>query len=241
MAQGLKAKIRAHQRTVGFGAPVTATREQLERAQAEHGPYDFVFTDGQHSAFSESALVEFCGRSGQVGLPVRLRIKHTRHAYLIGNYLDLGPAGIEVPQVEDEGAAGEAVDSFYYPPAGHRSVGGGARRRIGDFLPDTRAYADWWNDNGVLWLQVESLRAVLDAHRLALPGVDCLSFGPTDLTLDIQAHPNPPYRTVEECVAAVARSAEGTQTALCFRNGTPDQRQHWADLGVTVFLERPPV
>jgi hypothetical protein len=39
----------------------------------------------------------------------------------------------------------------------------------------------------------------------------------------------------------VAATVKGTQTALCFRNGTPDLRQKYADLGATVFLERPPV
>lgn len=238
MAASLKARINAGERTIGFAVPVTATREQLERVQNEGGPYDYVFTDGQHSAFSEPALVDFCQGADDLDLPVRFRIKHTRQAYLIGNLLDLGPTGIEVPQVESLDTAREAVDNMYYAPAGRRSVGGGARRRIADFA-DTRAYADWWNDNGVLWLQIESLNAVLHAHRWALPGVGCFSFGPTDLTLDIEAHPNPPYATLEACVEAVARSVQGTGTMLSYRNGTPDQRQHWADVGVTVFLERP--
>jgi 2-keto-3-deoxy-L-rhamnonate aldolase RhmA len=238
MAEGLKAKIRSGAQTVGFGMPVTATREQLDRAQSEHGPYDFLFTDGQHSAFSEPALVDFCNLADELDLPVRLRIKHTRQAYLIGNLLDLGPTGIEVPQVESLETAIEAEQNMYYSPMGKRSVGGGARRRVQDFA-DTRAYADWWNANAVLWLQIESLNAVLHAHTLALPGVDCFSFGPTDLTLDIEAHPNPPYRRLEDCVEAVARSVQGSETALCYRNGTPDTRQHWADVGVTVFLERP--
>lgn len=236
MAEGLKARIRARERVVGFGVPVTATRAQLERALDEHGPYDFVFTDGQHSALDEPALVEFCARAAAVGLPVRLRIKHPRQAYLIGTLLDLGPGGIEVPQVESVEVAREAVEAFYYPPAGRRSVGGAARWRAADF-PDARQYADWWNDQGVLWLQIESLHAVLHAHTFARPGVDALSFGPVDLALDIASHPNPPYRTVEACVEAVARSVP--LTPLCYRNGTPDQRQRWADLGVTVFLERP--
>ena len=240
MPQGLKGKILSGARTIGLGAPVTATREQLERARDEHGPYDFLFTDAQHSAFSEPDLVDFCHRADEVDLPVRLRIKHTSHTRLIGNLLDLGPTGIEVPQVESPESAREAVESMYYPPRGRRSVGGGARRRVQDF-PDSRDYADWWNENGVLWLQVESLNAVLHAHDFALPGVDCLSFGPTDLTFDIEGHPNPPYRTVEECVQAVSRSLEGSPTALCYRNGSPETREQWADLGVTVFLERPPL
>ena len=132
--------------------------------------------------------------------------------------------------------ANEAVENFYYPPLGRRSLGGGARRNIG-VLPDPRAYADWWNENGVLWLQIESLSATLHAHKLARSEVDCLSIGPSDLGFDIEAHPHPPYGSVEECVGAIAKSIGGTETAICFRTGTPDRRPQYADLGV--FLERP--
>ena len=62
-------------------------------------------------------------------MPVQFRIKNTRHAYLIGNVLDLGPMAIEVPLVEDEAVVQEALDAFYYPQVGHRSWGGPARRQ----------------------------------------------------------------------------------------------------------------
>ena len=238
-ADGLKQKIRNGDTVIGFGVSMDVDKEQFAAmVEAGGGEYEFVFADAQHSAFSERALVDFCNLTDEFGLPVRLRIQHTRNAYLLGTFLDLGASGIEVPQVETPATADEATESFYYPPLGRRSWGGGSRRRIGDF-PELRSYADWWNRNGVLWLQIESLAAVLNAHQLAREGVDCLSFGPSDLSFDIEAHPNPPYATVEECVGAVADSVRGTQTALCYRTGSPDLRQQFADLGVTVFLERP--
>ena len=62
--------------------------------------------------------------------------------YLVGNVLDLGPAGIEVPQVEEEATVDEAVKYFYYPQQGKRSWGGVARWKI-DGNDDRLAYADW--------------------------------------------------------------------------------------------------
>ncbi len=236
-ASGLKQRIRSGQTVIGLGAPISATKEYFERAMDQES-YEFVFTDGQHSAVDDSQLVQFCALADEFDLPVRFRIKHAMHCQLIGNYLDLGAGGIEVPQTETGQTANEAVENFYYPPVGRRSLGGGARRKIG-VLPDPRAYADWWNENGVLWLQIESLSATLHAHKLARPGVDCLSIGPSDLGFDIEAHPHPPYRSVEECVGAIAKSIAGTETAICFRTGTADRRPMYADLGVTVFLERP--
>ena len=40
-------------------------------------------------------------------------------------------------------------------------------------------------------------------------------------------------------VAAPLDSTTGVR--ISFRNGTPDQRQKYIDMGVTVFLERPQV
>ena len=34
-------------------------------------------------------------------------------------------------------------------------------------------------------------------------------------------------------------SLEGTSVRISFRNGTPDQRQKYIDMGITVFMERP--
>ena len=130
-AAGLKAKIRGGDITVGVGLPATVSAHEFESAVASgKGEYEFVFVDGQHSPFSERALVDFCQLASRFELPVRLRVQHTRQAFLLGTYLDLGASGIEVPQVEEEATANEATENFYYPPLGRRSVGGGGRRSI---------------------------------------------------------------------------------------------------------------
>jgi len=235
----LKQRIHRRERVVGVGGiPARSSRERLEAIVAA-GPYDFVFVDSQHAPFEENDLVALCGAAAELSLSVFFRIKHTRQAYLIGNMLDLGPAGIEVPQVESPATGAEAVESFYYPPRGRRSIGGGARLGIADCAePD--AYPEWWNETGVLWLQVESVGAVTGAYSLALDGVDCLSFGPADLGMDMKHHPHPELKSVDDCVRYVCRALEGTDTTVCFRNGTPDTREKYADMGVTVFLERTP-
>ena len=235
----LKQRINRRERVVGVGGvPARTSRERLA-ALADAGPYDFVFVDSQHSPFDENDLVALCEAAGELSLPVVFRVEHTRHAYLAGTILDLGPAGIEVPQVESPSTATEALESFYYPPRGRRSIGGNARLGLRD-CADPDAYPEWWNQAGVLWLQVESVRAVTSAYSLAMDGVDCLSFGPADLGMDIKHNPHPQLKSVDDCVRHVCQALEGTGTTVCFRNGTPDNRSKYADLGVTVFLERPP-
>lgn len=235
----LKQRIHKGEVILGVSAPITATKDRL-KAILEKDRYDFVSVDSQHTAFNEERLVAFCAAANELGVPVQFRIKHTRHAYLIGNILDLGPSGVEVPEVMTEATVDEALAAFYYPPKGRRSWGGAARVGI-DRRSDRLEYARWWNDYGVLWLQVESIEAITNARQLAKPGVDCLSFGPSDLSFSLEAHPHHPFKTVDDCVRHVLQQLKGTDVHVCFRNYTPDLRQKYIDMGVTVLLERPQV
>ena len=233
----LKQRIHDGETIVGVSVPISTTRDRLQ-AILDGGPYDFVSTDSQHAAFNEERLVSFCAIADELNVPVQFRIKHTRNAYLVGNYLDLGPSGIEVPQVEHESTVDEAIAYFYYPQMGIRSWGGAARKGTKE-RSDRLEYAEWWNRYGVLWMQIESINSVTHARKLAKPGVDCLSFGPADLTFSIEGHPHHPFKTVDDCVRHVAEQLEGTGVAVCFRNGRPDTREKYAAMGVTVFLENP--
>lgn len=235
--KNLKQRIRDGELIYGVSVPVSANREEM-KAIIDKDHYDFVMADSQHSAYNEPQLVEYCNIADSLDIPVHFRIKHTRNAYLIGNYLDLGPSGVEVPQVELESTVDEAVTWFYYPQIGIRSAGGGSRKGIAE-RSDRLEYANWWNQYGVLWMQVESVSAATNARKLAKPGVDCLSFGPADLTFSIESYPHHSLKTVDDCVHHVCDQLADTEVAVCYRNGTPDTREKYAEMGVTVFLEGP--
>ena len=236
-AAALKKRISAGETIVGVSAAPDSDGDTL-RSIVEADSYDFLWVDSQHDAFNESNLVRLCKVAAELDMPVHFRIKHTRHTYLIGNILDLGPAGIEVPQVETVETAREAVDNFYYAPDGVRSWGGFNRLNF-DPEDDHREYRRWWGETGVLWMQIESVAAVTAARQLAQPGVDCLSFGPMDLTFSLESHPHHPFKSVDDCVRHICEQLRGSETKVCFRNYTPDTRQKYLDMGVTVLLERP--
>lgn len=174
---------------------------------------------------------------GETGLEVVFRIKHTKQTYLIGNYLDLGLAGIEVPQVDLESTVDDAVKKFYYPPAGIRSWGGTSRLEI-EGRNDRMKYSKWWNAHGSLWMQLESVQAVNGVRKLAKEGVDCVSFGPNDLLFSLDAHPNYPFKTVDECLAHVIEQTSDMDVAVCFRIESTAEQQKYRDMGATVLLER---
>ena len=233
---GLKQRIRSGEQLIGVSAPITSDKAGLERI-LEKDDYAFLSVDSQHSAFSEERLVSFSLAAQELRVPAILRIKHTRHTYLIGNLLDLGPSGVEVPQTESLETAEEAVSYFYYPQIGRRSWGGQVRVGVGE-RPDRLEYADWWNSTGVLWLQIESLNAITNARRLAMPGVDLLSWGPADLSFDREANPEHPLKTDDDCIRHVVKLLEGGPTHVCIRSYEPELRKKYFDMGATVLLER---
>ena len=171
--------------------------------------YDMIGVDSQHAPFNEEKLVEFCRNARELDMPVQFRIKNTRHTYLLGNLLDLGPAAIVVPQVETEATVDEAISSFYYPPVGKRSWpppnGWGWSGGV-----DWTEYIEWWNENGILSFQIESVEAVLNARKLAKPGISMIHWGKNDLNFSLELYPDPPFASFEECVAHVQKQMEGT-------------------------------
>jgi 2-keto-3-deoxy-L-rhamnonate aldolase RhmA len=239
--QSLKQKIKDGEVVVALRPPITIGRAQLE-AELGKGSYDLIYVDGQHTAFSDEQLVAICGTAEELGLPVQFRIPHTRHTYLIGRYLDLGLSGILVPEVEDPAVVDEAVAYAYYPPVGNRSWGGAARfgtRQDGRQL-GREEYAAWWNQHVVLSVQIESIAAVENARALAKPGIDYLAFGPSDLTFDLERHPEYRFRTADDCTRYVAEQLKGTGMRLGTAIVTePDQREKYLEMGLTVFQETP--
>jgi len=232
----LKERIHAGETIIGVGLSYTVNRDYLQSLLDKY-EYDFCHIDVQHGPINEEAILSFCAIAHDFDLPVKMRIKHARDAYLIGNYLDLGLSGIEIPSAELNSTVDEALNALFYPPTGRRSWG---QPHKGPGIPTDRiGHAKWYDNYGMLWLQMESIKGVTDALKLAKPGVDCFSFGPNDLNFDIETYPAHPLNSVDKCVNHVVEQLADSTAAAAFRT-TPENRQKYADMGVTVFLEEPP-
>ena len=241
----LKERIHRGELIFGVGAQLYFDRSQLEDLLAQ-GDYSFVYVDSQHVGLCEIDLENFCGHAAALGIPVQFRIPHTRHTYMTGRYLDLGPTGIMVPEVEDPAVVDEAIKYFYYPQVGRRSSGGVARRNLSAFGEPTNpasidrlAYADWWNSNGFLTIQLESVEAVINAHKLAKPGIDLLAFGPNDLRFSMESLPHSPFKTVDECIRHVLEQMRDSSVQVSLGAATTEERDRFIEMGVTVLQVAP--
>lgn len=228
------------------GEPLVALRGSITTTKAEladiwaTGRYNYIWIDGQHTAFDEQKFVDYCAAAEELGIDVQLRIPHTYHAYMVGRFLDLGCSAVLVPEVMEEATVRDALDYAYYPPVGRRSWGGAARFGFKAGM-DRHEYSAWFNDYVILSIQCESVEAVTNIRKLAKPGVSVVTFGPNDLLFNIESHPKYPYRTVEECMQNVAQQLEGTGIRVAMGTPTkPEEREPYLKMGVTLFQENPP-
>jgi 2-keto-3-deoxy-L-rhamnonate aldolase RhmA len=190
-------------------APVSSNRGELEAIVKKTGKVDLFSLDGQHRPLpDERDLVRFCKLAEELGAGVQLRIPHPRQAYLTGRFADLGVLAVMVPLVEEEETANDAINNFYFPPFGNRSWGG--EFRYGEKPPTDRLkYSVWWNGTGMLGFQIETLRAALNVRNLVKPGVDWISWGPGDMSFDLERHSNAPFKTLTEVHSFVIEQLKG--------------------------------
>ena len=207
-AKSLLAKYRSGDPIDTSRISMASTRDQVLQTIETTG-CDMIYIDSQHGPHTEWDIVRICSAAEERGVPVQLRIKHTRYPHLIGAYLDLGVFCIKVPEVENEAEVIEAIESFYFPPVGRRSWGGWVGFGIQE-RRDRIQYAQWWNENGILGFKIESIKTVLNIRDLAKLGIDYVDFGPEDLSFDLETKGHPHLKSVADCRAFVIRELEGT-------------------------------
>lgn len=212
-----------------------STKPQVEQTLLIRD-YDFLAVDAQHSAFSEENLVNICKIGHEFGVPIQLRIKHTQFTFTIGNMLDLGPSMIEIPQVENFSTVNDAVANFHYPQKGRRSWGPSNSPQTSEY-PNRLEYAEWWNSHGILWMQLETIKGVVQAKEMAEAGADVLSWGPNDLAFNREANPDHFLKTDDDCINHVLDALKDTSSTLCLRTYGDEQIARYEQMGATMFLD----
>jgi len=217
------------------------SKDQLAAALGG-GQYDLIWLDSQHSPYSDHLLVSFTASAEELGIPVQLRIPHTRDAHKVGRFFDLGITGALVPEVMEASTVRDAIDFAYYGPVGRRSWGGGNRLGLRTRTAPTarHEYAAWWNTTVLLSIQIESVEAVTNIARIVRPGITHVTWGPNDLEFSLDLHPDYPFRTVEACMNNVAEQLKGTGIRIAMGTATAAaERQKYRDFGVTIFQATP--
>lgn len=140
--------------------------------------FDWIFVDAEHGPIEARELVCVLQTIGR-RVPCLVRVPIT-DSVAIQRALDLGAAGIIVPQVNSAEQAARVVEYSRYPPAGSRGVGISRVQGYGlDFAP----YVADANERTTVIVQAENIRAVEEIEKIvAVPGIDGVLVGPYDLS-----------------------------------------------------------
>lgn len=178
MVTDFRSRLRGRELLVG--TMITLPTPEAAEILAEAG-FDWFFLDGEHGVFGAPELQALIGRVDHI-VPCIVRVPALEEVP-IKKALDVGAAGIIVPQVNSSSAAERAVQLCKFPPQGTRGVGLGRAYGYGWSFND---YVNKANENIAVIVQAEHIEAVENIHEIvSVTGVDAVLVGPYDLSASL--------------------------------------------------------
>ena len=199
----VKDLLKAGQTAIG----TTASAASETRFLANSG-LDFLLFDTQHSTDDIKGLARAVAATrGATAAPI-VRVGDLRPDQIC-YALDIGAKGIVVPMVNTPAEAADMVQWCKYPFEGVRSSAG-MRGEWGEFQ-SYREYMDAVNEQLMIVPMIET-REALDAidDILAVPGIDVLLVGPSDLSINLDVpldYANPTYHAALDKIGAACQKA----------------------------------
>ena len=193
--------------------------------------FDWILLDSEHAPNDPLSLVpQLMALKDSPSAPV-VR-PHWNDGVVVKRLLDSGVFNFIFPYVQSAAEARRAVASTRYPPEGTRGVAVAHRsNRYGT----VENYLDRVNDNITVIVQIES-RAAVDAvdDIVAVPGVDGLFVGPSDLAAAYAHRGSPGHREVQAAIERVFdRAAAGGKPVGILAPIEADARRY-IDMGATI-------
>lgn len=194
-----------------------------------HAGFDFCILDMEHGPAGFETLQNLI-RAAEVSGVLPVVRTRDRSAESVASPLDLGAAGVQVPQVGSCAEAQEIVSAAKFAPAGARGVCRFVRAARFSSM-DRKTYFASANE-ALLVLQLEGTQLKEYEKIAELPGVDVLFIGPYDLSqaLGVPGEIEHP-RVLEEMRKIIALAKRGKKTVGVFAD-TVDQAKRWMDAGV---------
>jgi 2-dehydro-3-deoxyglucarate aldolase/4-hydroxy-2-oxoheptanedioate aldolase len=187
-----------------IGTMVSLPSPEIVEILAESG-YDWLFIDAEHGAFNPQQAQSMLQAAGKC--PCIIRVPAGEDIW-IKKALDIGAAGIIVPQVHTAEQAEQIISQCKYSPEGSRGVGIGRAQTYG---MEFENYIQNANKDTAVILQAESRQAIENIDAIVkLKGLDAILIGPYDLSASlgkIGQVSDPEVQAAIETVANACQSA----------------------------------
>ena len=229
MSDSFRTRLRNGERLLGtmVTLPTASTAEIL----ADAG-FDWLFIDGEHGPLDTANILGILQAvSHQITCIVRVP---ACDEVAIKKVLDLGAAGIIVPQVNSAEQAADVVRYARYAPEGSRGVG--LARAHGDGFRFAEYVASANADISVI-VQAEHRSAVENIDAIVqVPGVDAVLLGPYDLSASYGKMGQISDPEVLNGIDRVTTSCQAVRMPLGYFGISFDAVKPWMDKGYSLVV-----
>jgi 2-keto-3-deoxy-L-rhamnonate aldolase RhmA len=176
-----------------------------------HVGYDWLFIDAEHGAFNPQQAQGMLQASAPTPCVIRVPVGET---VWIKKALDIGAAGIIVPQVHNSAQAKKIVHHCKYAPKGDRGIGIGRAHKYG---LDFERYIENANEETAVILQAESCEAVDNINDIAnIRGVDAILIGPYDLSASLGKPGEIDHPSVQSAINKIIKGCQNAGVSMGF-------------------------
>ena len=228
-------KARLREGGTAIGTMISEARtEEIAYVLAAAG-FDFCVIDTEHGSADTESLQRLSRAARSAAIVPLVRVADISYP-LIARTLDTGALGLMVPHVETAEDAREIVRCAKYPPMGER--GFGLRGGVTDYAGVSVAEAiAWSNAETMIMAQVESRRCLGNlAEIAAVPGIDVLLVGPTDLSISLEVPGQMLHPTMQEAYQQVVAAARRGGVAAGIHPADLKVVQYGRDIGMRLLM-----
>ena len=169
--------------------------------------FNTVTIDAQHGMWDQASIVTGIAsiRHGGAASIVRIPLEDWGGA---SRALDWGAEGIIAPMINTVADAKKFVSVSKFPPVGERSWGPHRATMLAG-IPDQSVYLREANDAIVTLAMIETKEAMKNLDAIAaVPGIDLLFVGPSDLSINLIGKVEPEGKDVEDALDKVLAAAK---------------------------------
>lgn len=229
MSHNFRSRLQAGETLLGtmVTLPTASTAEVLRDAG-----FDWLFIDGEHGPLETSDILGVLQAvGGQVPCVVRVPASEE---VPIKKVLDLGAAGIIVPQVNTAEEAAQIVRFSRYPPQGGRGVGLARAHGYGFGFAE---YVENANEAISVIVQAEHVDAVENIESIVqVEGVDAVLLGPYDLAASMGKMGQVDDPEVLQAIDHVTKTCQAANMPLGYFGVTASAVRPYIELGYTLIV-----
>jgi 4-hydroxy-2-oxoheptanedioate aldolase len=200
---------------------------------------DFTILDQEHGPLTAETALALCAAAERGGASPVVRVRENAEPE-IQRALDVGAAGVEIPQIETPADAEAAVEAARFDPVGGRGLS--PYVRAGGYKGGDD-YTDRQNERVTVIVHIEGEAGVENLDEIAtVEGIDVLFLGPYDLSQSLGIPGQVRDERVEKLMTEVCdRAADAGKIVGTYADDTAMARR-WMDAGaqyVAVYVDAP--